>query len=451
VSILPNLEKNAYLVLYIKDFYISASLIYSDFSISRYYILDSNLEHIRTDQLTNFLFWKEYFMNLEKYFSWEFIHKGTGNLMHFGGEGVGLRGIEVVIDNRYFKNITNDIVSAIRGYILDINIRFIDNNHIGEILDGVSNRLGYSDIMYLDLNLKDFNVYRYIKNTSGGILTSKRTKADINFGHIHNHSFTGLVDKIYDNSFKAFVSKNINNEVINTWANYVNNYGLFPTNNTIQDLLRSYILAQILTIRNDNPDKFDNFGVDKSKSLLIISGSLIYNIDYKSLLLSIIDGFELMGDIDIVFDKNDRLVPFSNNYINGNIQSNYIVGVSDMIDKTIKLLIPTKSVKNKDRKVISDITINTVTKENTKYFAFNNEITFINMPNEKYIMDMKLLNNYELFDKDIYSYVTTPDDLQYTQFIFDGRSRPVVYGPTDKENLVKISSWINEEGTEINS
>lgn len=449
--ILPNLEKNAYLVIYIKDFYISTNLIYSDFSISRYYILDSTLEHIRIELLTNFIFWKEYFINLEKYFSWEFIHKGTGNIMHFGGEGVGVRGIEVVIDNRYFKSYTNDIVSAIRGYILDINIRFIDNSYIGEMLEGVSNKLDYSDIMYLDLNMRDFNIYRYIKNTSSGIISGKRVKSSVYYGHIHNSYFNGIVDKIYDNSFKAFVSRNINSDVINTWANYINNYGLFPTNSTIEDLLRSYILAQILTIRNDNFSKFDEFGLKDEKSLLIISGSLLYNIDYKLLLLSILDGFELMGDIDIVFDNNNRLVPFAHSYVNGSIQNNYIVGVTDIIDKIIKLIIPTKSTDNKHRKVISDITLSTVTQENTKYFAFNNEITFINMPDEKYIIDIKLLNGFELFDKNIYSYVTTPNDLKYTQFIFDGRNRPIVYGPTYKENLIKISSWINEEGTKVGS
>ncbi len=451
MSILPNLEKNAYLVVYIKDFYISTSLIYSDFSISRYYIQESILEHVRVNQLTDFQFWKEYFLNLEKHLSWEIIHKGTGNLINFGGEGTGLRGIEVVIDNRYFKDKVSDIVNGIRGYILDTNIRFVDNRYIEEMLAGVSRKLGYEDILFLDMNIKNFNIYRYSINTSGGVLTHKIQKNEFSQGHIDNQGFNSVVNRIYDSTIKAFVTKPIKgDQVINDWANYVNNYGLFVANSSMQDILRSYILAQILTIRNDNPKKFDEFGTKNRKSLILVSGSLMSNIDYKSLMLSVIDGFELMGDIDIAFDSNQRMVPFANNYINGSIQSSYIVSVEDILSKVMKLIIPTNIKSEKSRKVIMDVDLNSVTLGNQKYFGFTNELTFINLPDQSYSLNAKFLNSTELYEKDTYEYVTSNKDLRYSQFIFDARVRPIVYGPTDQENLVKISSWINEEGTEIN-
>lgn len=166
MNTLPILKKNAYLTLLIKDNHIFANLAYTDFIAQKTYILSdttdlSPLKFRMDDIVFNREFWFEYFDSLEKVFDWDIVDrqwKGIFKIVDFQDEEEGVSGIKVLVDdNQPFFNV---IYSSLKEFSKDIALRVVDDKYMKGILEGLRNRLGYEDILWVDIDLSNFTVYR---------------------------------------------------------------------------------------------------------------------------------------------------------------------------------------------------------------------------------------------------------------------------------------------------
>ena len=169
MSKLPLLEKNAYLSLVIKDNGLWAHLAYTDHNARREYILADftdlhPLRHRLDDDVFTKEFWFNYFDNLERVFNWEIVDRDKNAIFtfrSFKNEGDGVNGIRVQIDDN--QEFFDKIFASIRTFSKDISLRVVDDRYMQETLEELIDRGEYEDIMYVDMDLMDFSVFRVKK------------------------------------------------------------------------------------------------------------------------------------------------------------------------------------------------------------------------------------------------------------------------------------------------
>ena len=443
---LPNLEQNAYLVIYLKDTFIKANLIYHDFNISRHYVLEDITEGITKDDIYNPKFWGEYLAQLETLWSWQLFEKGFHHITKFTGEGNGLNGGEIVVDERFWD--LSKVVEHVRTFTLAIPIVPMSNNSVKDFMSSFQRKYNYEDVMLLDLNFFSIWAYRLAKAEQGMKLIKPHDQLDYFSGKVVWNDKGRFIKHVLSPKLKAFLSEEINSEKLaDLVANYTLDYTLASVRNSMKDILRAILTIEILTMRNDNQGKFNNFGLNSKKNALILTGGLLSNLKLRPLLISILDGFEILGDIDIFINTSDDLIPLGNTYINGNIKSKYIISLDDVFKKIVKVIAPNIGKNSKERKVIFDANLNAENGENQKLFAFAQEISEITLPKDtRYILSAKFLNA-NLYDEEKYEVSKSTTPWSYDKVIVDGRSKPIVYGPEPKNNKLKMSAWINEENS----
>ena len=165
MNILPTFKENAFLTLVIKDNFVYANLAYSNLIAQRTYILSD-----RTDlsplkfRLDDFAFtkefWYEYFDSLEKVFDWDIVdrtYEGIFKIKEFEREEVGVSGIKVLIDDNqpFFKN----ILISLKEFSSDISIKILDDKYINQLMYGFLDRMGYTQIYWIDLDISHFSIY----------------------------------------------------------------------------------------------------------------------------------------------------------------------------------------------------------------------------------------------------------------------------------------------------
>ena len=211
------------------------------------------------------------FLNLEGVFDWRLLNKSKDSpfiSIDFKREGEGVSGIRMQIDDnqRFFDK----IFASIREFSKDIALRVIDDLYVQKVLEGVLQRTEYEDLLYVDMDLLDFSVFRarkvYDRKNNGESVVF--SKAKINW-----KDELSVIDSIMDSRFKAFLATELSTkEILNYWSNFVSNRVLFSEDPNIIDILRSYSTIQGHSIHRDNAEKIDNFGLSKGESALIVSG-----------------------------------------------------------------------------------------------------------------------------------------------------------------------------------
>ncbi|HVX92488.1 MAG TPA: hypothetical protein VHA74_00030 [Candidatus Dojkabacteria bacterium] len=441
---LPNLEQNAYLVIYLKDTFVKANLIYHDFNISRHYVLEDTVDGITKDDINNPHFWSEYIEQLQTLWNWQLFDKGFHHITKFSGEGTGINGAEIIVDERFWE--IHKVIETVRTFTLGLPVTPISNASIKDFTSSFQRKYGYEDVMLLDLNFFSIWAYRLAKSQQGIKLVRPHNELEYFSGKVVWTEKDKFIKSVLSPKLKAFLTEEINNEKLaDLVANYTYDYTSSIVRNSLKDILRAVLTIEILTLRNDNQGKFDNFGLNSTKNALILTGGLLSNLKLRPLLVAILDGLEVLGDIDIFINTSNDLVPLGNTYINGSIKSKYILSFDDIFKKSIKLIAPNVGKANKERKVIFDANVNVENGENEKHFAFAQEISEINLPkNIRYMLNGKFINA-NLYDEEKYEISKSSSTWSYDKLVVDGRSKPIVYGPEPKNNKLRMSAWVNEE------
>ena len=450
MSKLPILQKNAYLSLVVKDNSIWAHLAYTDHNAGREYILsdftDLNpLKQRLDDEFFTRKFWYEYFDNLEKVFNWDIVDRDTYRLQMyktFKDEGVGLTGIRVLVDEnqKYF----NTIFSSLREFSKDIAVRIVDDSYIYNLLEGLLGRMEYDDILYVDMDLLDFKIYRGRK-----IIENKKEKTIITKSKISWGNEYGVIDSVRDSRFKAFLASDFaSKDILNYWSNFVLNKIFFTEDPNILDILRSYTTIQNYSLYQDNTDKLSGFGTDSTNSAMIISGHIPTILGKQKTLMTVVDGLEIMGELDCIWDLEEKILSYGKSYIFGTNSTDIILTRKEIFSPSTKVLIPeVKSLKNQNKVIMSGYT-ESLSMEKNEFYALSPEFTFIQLPKheDKLVVEMEFKKDIVIPNgvKSKVGFVSIPGKGDYDSILVDGRPRPIVYGPDVYTNRSKLSMWLND-------
>lgn len=452
MSKLPILSKNAFLSLVIIDNGIWAHLAYTDYDANREYILSdfTDLNPLRQrldDEFFNKNFWYEYFDNLEKVFSWNIVDKNIFELMtfrKFADQGDGISGIRILVDEN--QEFFNKIFTSLRSFSNDITLRIIDDGYVYNLVEGLATRLGYDDLLFVEMDLLDFKIYRAKKtiSTKGGIESFVVTKSKMSW----NNDF-GVIDSIKDSRFRAFLSSDIpQKELLDYWSNFVLNRVFFSEDPNMLDLLRSYCTIQCHSMYQDGMEKLEKFG-STPNSAIITSGLLPLLLGNQKTLLSIIDGLELEGKFDYFFDNERVLLSYGKSYINSPASTDIVLTRKNILSKATKVLIPDLHRVSGKNKIILGGYTDSLSIGKGEFFAISPEFTYIELPKsrDKLVVEAEFKNGAYMRntenEKEI-SFVSTPEKQAYDSILIDGRPKPVIYGPDVYSNRIKLQMWIND-------
>lgn len=445
MSNLPILEKNSYLSLVISDNSIWAHLAYTDHNANREYILsdftDLNpLKQRLDDEFFTKNFWYEYFDNLEKVFNWNIVDRNAYEIFSFrkfAEEGDGISGIRILMDEN--QKFFNKIFTSLRAFSNDISLRIMDDTYVRGLLEGLLEKLGYDDLLFLNLDLQDFKIYRAFKNNETG-------KVEISRSKISWDNEYGIIDSIKDARFKAFLATDITSkDMLNYWGNFVLNRIILSEDPNILDMLRAYTTAQLHSIYQDNKEKLMGIGINGNTGM-IITGSVPLLLGKEKFLLSVIDGFEISGVLDTYFDSEKRLLSFGKSYISGPASTDIVLTRKEIISSATKILVPEIKVSKSNSKVILSGYTDSLEGEKQDIFVLFPEFTFIKLPlhRDNLIIEGEFKNGAYIRNnekKERINILSVPDKLRYDSILVDARPKPIVYGPDVYANKLKLQQW----------
>ncbi len=448
MSTLPILDKNSYLSLVISDNSIWAHLAYTDHNANREYILsdytDLNpLKERLDDEFFNKQFWYEYFDNLEKVYNWNIVDKngyGIFSFRKFKDEGDGISGIRILIDEN--QKFFSKIFTSLREFSNDISLRIVDDKYIYGMIEGVAEKLSYNDLLFLDLDLMDFKVYRTIKDPQTG--KRETTKSKISWNNEY-----GLIDSMKDSRLKAFLATDLNTkDLMNYWSNFVLNRVAFCEDPNILDMLRAYTTIQAHSIYQENKEKLEGVGL-QGNTAIILTGMVPLVLGKAKTLLSIIDGLEIAGNLDYYHDTESRLISFGRSYISGPQSTDIILTRKEVISNATKVLIPEiKRSRNMSKVVLSGYT-DSLEGEKQNFFVLSPEFTFMQLPlhSEKLVIEGDFKNGTYLpnwVQENSISFISIPEKQKYDSILIDARPKPIIYGPDVYSNKLKLQQWFND-------
>ncbi|KUK67620.1 MAG: seg [candidate division WS6 bacterium 36_33] len=448
MSKLPLLEKNAYLSLVIKDNGLWAHLAYTDHNARREYVLSDftdlhPLRHRLDDDVFTREFWYNYFDNLERVFNWDIVDKGKNSIFtfhQFKDEGDGVSGIRVQIDDN--QEFFDKIFSSIRDFSKDISLRVVDDRYMQETLEELIERGEYEDIMYVDMDLMDFSIFRVRK------FYDKKEKAGKKFfsrAKISWKNDLSLIDSVKDSRFKAFLGTDLNSkEIFNYWSNFVLNRVLTSEDPNILDILRSYSTIQNHSLFRDNKEKLEGFGVSGKESCLIVSGYIPQVLGKPRTLLTLIDGLELEGSFDCTWDLDMRLLSYGKSYVNATRSMDVILTSKVMYPSFTKIVIPRHKFTTPN-KVIFNGKIESLEQKESEILAVSCKFNYIDLPDQdKFVMSGVLKEGFKIPPErgagiDL---VSSKEGKRYESVLIDARPRPIVYGPDSYSNKSKLQNWM---------
>ncbi len=451
MEILPILKENAYLTLLIKDNFVHANLSYTNFSAQRTFILSDSTDlsplKFRLDDFTfTKNFWFEYFDALEKLFDWDIIerkYEGVFQIKEFEKEEVGVSGIKVLVDDNqpFFQNIFN----SLKDFSKDIHLKIMDDRYVEYLSSGFLDRLGYSDVVWLDLDISHFTLYRAHRvNVSGGIFSrgkgSEIKRENYKIGWSNE---IGLIDFIKSSKLRAFLSgDSSSDEISNRWANLIAHNREYILDPVLRDVLRAFTTLQLLSIRQANRDKLGQ--IIGNETAIFLTGNIVNLLTKRELLFSIIDGLELEGIFDLYVDKENRFFSLGKSLIEKEKANDIAVVKGDVMPTVFKLIIPEVPLKSRSKVIFSGQAA-AQNVEPRSLYAFGSSLQILKLPDlgEKVIVSGELKNSciFPHLNRKSIEFLSVKRSLQYEYLIVDGRLRPIVYGPSAQSNRVKFKIW----------
>jgi hypothetical protein len=449
---LPILQKNAYLTIVVKDNAIWSHLAYVDYSAEVQYILSdyTDISHLKR-RLDDYLFmegfWREYFALLQKNFGWEFMESLDENLnrvIEFKDENYGLGGIKVLVDDN--QDFLTNIFHSLSQYSHDIAVRVMDVSYMRKLIGKLSEKLEYENLIYMDLDMESLQIYRV--NREGQIKSDEKLPKQYKYSEIMQQwsNEIAVIDSIRDRRLRAFLAADLDSSQLeDSWANLI----LHPVDVLLDpnliDILRSFTTVQLLSLLTDNKNKLEKMG--DSNTLIVLGGKIPRLLGKKTTLLSIIDGLELYGSFDVVWDNECKILAHGVSTSLGAQSQDIVIGKNEVISGITKVLIPELKTQKAKNKVIFSGTQNSQDYPQEKIVVLGDTFEMLNIKNKvnKVIFEGQFENNVYIpsLKEQKLEFVSSPKGLRYDEVLIDSRLRPIVYGTDSYRNKLKINKWLN--------
>jgi hypothetical protein len=452
---LPILEKNAYLTIVVKDNAIWSHLAYVDYSSEVQYILSdyTDISHLKRrldDYLFMETFWNDYFSLLQRNFGWEMLEnldKNLNRIIQFKDENYGLSGIKVLVDDN--QDFLTNIFHSISQYSHDISVRVMDIPHMRKLIGRFAESMEYKTLLYMDLDINSFQIYRVDRNsqekTSGNKLPTEYRYSEMSQQWSNE---IALIDSIKDRKLEAFLACDVDNSNLqNNWANLI----LHPVDVLLDynliDILRSYTTVQLLSILTNNKGKLT--GIGDGSSAIVIGGKIPRLLGKKTTLLSIIDGLELHGNFDVIWDDKSEILAYGISASEGVQSSDIVIGKNEIISGITKVFIPELKSKKARNKVIFSATARSQDYDTDTHITLGDTFEMLDIKNKinKVVFEGKFENNVYLpsLDAGKTTFVSSPLGIKYDNVLVDSRLRPIIYGTDRYKNKLKIKKWLNAD------
>jgi hypothetical protein len=445
------LSKKTYLSVYVSYSCIYASFAYTDEETEKQHLLkDKSLLFPRIDGFSSddlLDFWMSYFKGLEEKWGINILDRVkvvNGNVvLNFK---VGCK-VGVLRSNPNYK----ELFASLRELSLDIKIFAVDKDFERDLLTNLAIRLDYDDILFLDLNTRFFKVGRVEKEE--GDLKSNLNKVKLATYHYlsgksKREDVPFLLELFNGVKYKTFLSKHISSNFLsNIWGNFLLSPALQSNSLLFKDFVRSYITAQLLSLCSDSPRLNKDFGVKPFKNLLWVTGDLLDIPEFKETLISIIDGLELRGTFDLVFDKDDLIHTFGKTFCLGEKSDEIDLEAEVFLPKFTKVFAPDLDLKPDMKKVVFNGTLFDTKSKSIDVFAPSLELTEIKIksPKTMYLEGTFIKKAYiEGYGK-FFEFRCAKDEILWEKIILDCRVKPVIYGPDAKANNIKFNMWLSGE------
>lgn len=447
-------------------------LAYSHYEIDRSYIqTDFTKVDWKRDGFEKISFWEEYFRELQKRFDWELLtgldtESLVSKKIEFQDEGKGVSAVKFQFDEHLQEK--SKILHDLQSTFSDFDIDVIDNKKKRDYIAKMGQRVEYDDVLFLDLDIVRFDVFR----TTGAVRTRDTNLKDINSKpwetHYHKISWDSrksLAGIVKDSRVKAFLGYDpVSSSIHNKWANIIYGDVVFSDNPFVKDLIRSFTTVQLMSIFNRNSSTFKKLAQKGKRVLVYVLGDVLNFIDYKEILISVLDGFQIKGAFDMYIDRDFRFYHLIEEFVEGVNAKNYITTRQLMFEEGFyKVMVPEVPSTKSDKKSVFSASITVKDAGSKEFIAFTPEITTIELGNydERYIVDGVFTNDSYIegglgwvnneprdrWDKSRGERVTINSDaltIDYRSLVIDGRYRPIVYGPDYRKNSSKLSSWFND-------
>lgn len=443
---LPLLQKNAILSIEVGRNSITSVLAYSHYDINRNYLLtDKSFIDPDSDPLGTAEFWNDYFQSLSTKFNWVILNQAPkeyflGRIKPFEDEGQGVNGIEICVTPSIKKQ--KGVFVALHNFLPGAEIISSDPQFINSLLVGLAEKLGYKELMMLDLNLMRFDLWWVYNSPKAEEWESVHSKIDWD-------KKLPLVDTVRDSRLKAFSTVDLENQQIyNRWANFILRPPLNTKDSALQDLLRSYVTVQLLTIHNNSQSALNNFSTKQGSSGLILKGDILNILPYKELIVSVLDGLQIRGSFDLFVDYNNTFTLLGKQYSEGINATRFIVTKSLLYEAKDKVYIFEVPGRDGDRNAVFIGEATSVGAKSRDLSVVSGEFLikdFSAFGSEKFILEGKFAKGgyVEGLDKGI-GLISGNELDKVSRIIFDARHKPVTYGPDYRNNLRKFSRWFVE-------
>jgi hypothetical protein len=450
---LPLLEKNAYLTIVVKDNAIWSHLAYVDYSSEIQYILSdyTDMSHLKR-RLDDYLFmenfWEEYFILLEKTFGWKMMQsldKDLNRIIEFKDENYGLGGIKVLVDDD--QDFLTNIFHSLSKYSHDISVRVMDTPYIRKLIGKFSDRMDYETLIYMDLDINSFQIYRVDRN-EGNRKDIDKLPTAYKYNEVTQQwsNEIALIDSVKDRRLGAFLASDIDNSNLqNSWANMI----LHPVDVLLDynliDILRSFTTVQLLSLLTDNKSKLE--GIGDRKTGLIIGGKIPRLLGKKTTLLTVIDGLELYGNFDVIWDNKCEILAYGITVAEGTHSNDIVLGKNEILSGITKVFIPELKSKKARDKVVFSGSIKSQDFETESVIVLGDTFEMLDVKNQ--INKVVFEGNFE---NSVYipslpggklSFVSSPLGVKYDSILIDSRLRPIVYGADRYKNKLMINKWLN--------
>jgi hypothetical protein len=452
MSKLSVLEKNAYLTIVVKDNAIWSHLAYTDYSAQRQYILSdyTDISHLKR-RLDDYIFmegfWSEYFELLQKNFDWQFIQsldKNLNRVIDFKDENYGLSGIKVLVDDN--QDFLTNIFHSLSQYSHDITVRVMDVPYMRKLIGNFSEKLHYKNMIYIDLDIDSFQIY--MVDRGGKTQREDRSVQQYKYEEIVQQwsNEVGIIDSIKDKRLRAFLAADLDSQQLqNNWANLVIHPVDVLLDPNMLDILRSFTTVQLLSLLNDNRNKFEN--IAKGDTVIILGGKIPRLLGKKTTLLSIIDGLELYGHFDVIWDNECKILSYAISTSQETEAEDIVLGTNAILSGLTKILIPELKTKKASNKVIFSGLLKSQDFNTDKIVVLGDTFEMIDIPNKvhKTVFEGEFENNVyipSLKDQKL-EFISAPMGKKYANILIDSRLRPIVYGTDSYRNKLRINKWLN--------
>jgi hypothetical protein len=440
---LPLLAKNAYLKLFYTTSGIYAKLMYSHYDLGRSYSID-DFTMISPEDFENGAFWNNYFSELEKEFDWNLFkeHGGVAELSKFIDEGEGLSGVKLFYSDSRLPGL-----DQLRNYLPEVDIELFENDKFESIMKSFSRKFGYTDVLWVDANLNEVNIYRLRRNING-------EDEKLDFHNISSKKLTNddLINIIKDPKINAFMTESLNLPVFyNAWVNHILTKQVWSENLQVQDLLRAFLTIQLLSLVSDNREFIKDFGTRELRNesnlmncAMIVTGELLEVLNEKDLLITLLDGLQLEGIIDIYFDKTKSLQMFAESYFFGINSTDIILSRKDVIPNAMRVILPEVVQNKNNRQVVMSGTMSDPISGGVSVYALSPEISEIHTDlKQKMYYNLKFVRgSYMKTLGESVEFIIDPEKISINKMYIDCRPKPVIYGPDPKSNKNKLSQWL---------